>query len=188
MVELKLAADTLTHPIEEEEFAQALGGLNNMAPGTDGISVDILRALPADVLLGIHTQISALIANGLPIPDKWKNAQIILLPKPGLLADPTNYRPISLLQVLYKLYTSILTNRLANFTSSHIFTPHQLSFHKGMSAQSALRAVVDVVEEAKLHNKEIHVAFIDFKKAFDSISHHTVHEALAHYGAGVKFG
>lgn len=182
-----LAADTLTLPVDEEEFMHALNQLNNTAPGTDGINACILRTLPDDVLLNIRMHISSLITDVLPILEVWKNAQIILLPKPGSPADPVNYWPISLLQVSYKLYTSVLTNRLQTLPPT-IFTLHQLGFCKGMSAQLALRTVVDAVEEAKLHNKEIHVAFIDFKKAFDSISHHAVYEALAHYGTGDRFG
>lgn len=56
-----------------------------------------------------------------------------------------------------------------------------------MSSTTALHAMVGAMEEAQLHSKEIHVAYIDCKKAFDSLHHDTIFCVLWHYGLGDKF-
>lgn len=47
------------------------------------------------------------------VPDSWQNAKVILLLKKGDCTNMENYRPISLLSILYKLLTKIITNRLS---------------------------------------------------------------------------
>ncbi|NEJ83942.1 hypothetical protein GR268_46720, partial [Rhizobium leguminosarum] len=118
-----------------------------------------------------------LITTQAPLPADWLKGHIILLPKPGSPADPGNYRPISLLQVAYKIYTKIITNRLSLVASKHILAHSQLGFRPGMSAQSALHAVTDLLEDSRLHNNELHLLYVDCKKAFDSITHDAIFEA-----------
>jgi hypothetical protein len=58
----------------------------------------------------------------------------------------------------------------------------------GMSAQSTLRAVVDMLEDSNLHSTEPHLVYIDCKKAFDSVTHNAIFEALEHYSMGPHCG
>ncbi len=103
----------LTAAIEPLEFDTALAQLAQGSPGDNSIDANILQALPDAVLQQLCTSMSNLMVHQLPLPDSWKSASITLLPKDGSGADPMNYRPISLLQVQYKLYTSIITARLS---------------------------------------------------------------------------
>ncbi len=56
-----------------------------------------------------------------------------------------------------------------------------------MSSTTALHAVVGAMEEAQLYNKELHVVYIDFKKAFDSLHQDAILQVLCYYGLGDKF-
>jgi hypothetical protein len=81
---------------------------------------------------------SHLITTQAGLPDEWKWGRVILLPKLGSPTDPGNYRPITLLQVAYKIHTKIITNWLTKVASAHILANSQLGFWPGMSSQSAL--------------------------------------------------
>jgi hypothetical protein len=98
----------------------------------------------------------------------WLKGRIILLPKPGSPANLSNYHPISLLQVVYKVYTKIIANCLSLVVGKHILSHHQMGFWPGMLAQLALQAVADILKDSKVQSTELHLAYIDCKKAFDS--------------------
>ncbi len=68
---------------------------------------------------------SDLITKGEPIPKSWKEAKIVLIHKGGTNMDPANYRLISLLQTMYKTYTSIITRRLAKAADKYILCQTQ---------------------------------------------------------------
>jgi hypothetical protein len=101
----------------------------------------------------LRSSLSVLLTTAAPLPAAWRAAHIILLPKPGSRSDLGSYRPISLLQVLYKLYTGIITTRLSKLAAKHIHSPGQFGFRKGMSTQSALRALANAFEDARTRNR-----------------------------------
>lgn len=127
----------LMTPISMAEFDHALRSTGCGALGTDGVDVDIINAAPPEALALIHQNMNDVLACWVMVPEEWQKARIILLPK-GLVDNPANYCPISLLQVTYKIFTKILTERLAAVANKHILSWVQLGFCKGMSAQLAL--------------------------------------------------
>ena len=83
---------------------------NNKAPGEDGVVIDIIKE-GGEVL---YKQLSKLFTNCLKlrtIPTAWNNA-IILLHKKGDVKDINNYRLISLLSHMSKLFTKVIKNRI----------------------------------------------------------------------------
>lgn len=97
-----------------------------------------------------------------------KNAEVIILFKKG---DPTcieNYRPISLLSVLYKLLTKIITKRLTNKLDQ--FQPaEQAGFRKGYSTIDHLHTLRTLIEKSTEYNIPLCLAYVDYQKAFDSM-------------------
>lgn len=81
------------------------------APGEDGITADILHE-GGEHIEDILTDLFNRCLKQKDVPEDWKNAIIILLHKKGEREDISNYRPISLLSVLYKVFTRILADRL----------------------------------------------------------------------------
>ena len=84
---------------------------DNKAPGNDELTSDIIKQGGEEViqqLVKLFNQILILQK----IPKAWKEAKIILLFKKGDKADVKNYRPISLLSHLYKIFTKIIQNRI----------------------------------------------------------------------------
>jgi len=179
--------ESLTLPISPDEYSRALKNSRQGAPGTDGLDTNILAALPDQAHNILREAMSKILNEAAGIPDEWKVARMTLLPKEGSPHDPANYRPISLLQVSYKIFTAIITHRLARAVDPHVLSPNQMGFRKGIAPTTPLRVVIDAIEEANLSNKELHITFVDCKKAFDSIKHPAITEALSRYGASEKF-
>ena len=85
--------------------------LNKKSPGEDGVPVEAIK-LGGDSL---SIAITALFNHCLElekIPEAWENAMITLLHKKGDITKLENYRPISLLSTLYKLFIKIIAKRL----------------------------------------------------------------------------
>ena len=112
---------------------------------------------------------------------------IILLPKPEkdkrYLA---NWRPISLLNHVYKILSGALAERLKP-TLENIIHPDQKGFVSGRFIGECVRNTYDLLEYAKSKNRAGMLLLIDFEKAFDSISHSFIIKCLHFFGFGVSF-
>ena len=98
----------------------------------------------------------------------WQDSEVILLFKKGDIANIENYGPISLLSIFYKLLTTIILNRLTN--KFDFYQPvEQAGFRKGYSMTDHLQVVHTLIEKTTEYNILLHMAFIDYHKAFDSI-------------------
>ena len=153
---------------------------NGKSPGDDGISIDVLKLGGEElskVLLKLFNK--CLLENN--IPDDWNNAIVILIHKKGDKEDLRNYRPISLLSVLYKIFTKILSNRLEKILDSSQ-PREQAGFRKGFNTMDHIQVVREVIERCNEYKQPLCIAFIDFEKAFDSVSITSVLDALKNQG------
>ena len=84
--------------------------------------------------------------------------------------DPVNYRPITLLSCLGKLFTSILNNRLQVFTEKYDkIKQNQAGFRKGFSTVDNIFALNVLINLVQNRRKKFYCAFIDLKRAFDTV-------------------
>ncbi|VDP43352.1 unnamed protein product [Heligmosomoides polygyrus] len=77
------------------------------APGPDGISADLLRTGGSALCSLLAKHFNHYLRLG-RIPDSWKESKTVLIFKKGQQENINNYRPISLLSVVYKIFTKIL--------------------------------------------------------------------------------
>ena len=112
---------------------------------------------------------------------------IILLPKPDKDKSVlNNWRPISLLNQVYKILSGALTERLKP-ALEYIIHPDQKGFVSGRYLGECIRNVYDVVDYAKNRKRVGLLLLIDFEKAFDSISHSFIIKSLYFFGFGYSF-
>ena len=83
---------------------------------------------------------------------------------------PENFRPITILSCLSKLFTSILNNRLTKFLDTYdALNENQAGFRKGYSTVDHIFTLNAIFELLKAYKKKFYCAFIDFSQAFDSV-------------------
>ena len=103
-------------------------------------------------------------------PNLLKIAQILPLHKNGVKTEPDNYRPISLLSCISKLFEKLIFISISNFAAENsLIDKHQFGFRSNHSCTYAILSITDFFRES-IDNKKIgYSCFIDLKKAFDTV-------------------
>ena len=122
------------------------------------------------------------------IPEVWTVGLIKPVYKnKGSPADPSNYRPITLLSCVGKLFTAIINIRLQKYADEHnIIEDCQTGFRKGFSTTDnifALHNLIDIICKSK---KSIFCAFIDLKQAFDRVWREGLWQKMLSYNINGK--
>lgn len=105
-------------------------------------------------------------------PESWAQGVIIPLHKKGDINNVNNYRGITLISHLAKLFTSLLNKRLLKWSAREdIVTDAQFGFKPGFGTSDAIFALQSLIINSIEQNKRPYCAFIDYSKAFDSINH-----------------
>ena len=158
--------------ITEQEVIDALKNLkNNKAPGTDKIINEFLKNTNSS-MISIYCKLFNVIFDTGIIPESLTSGIIIPVYKnKGSHSDPNNFRPITLISCLGKLFTSLINTRL-NFFANEIslISENQAGFRKGYSTVDNIFILHTLVELYFSFGKKLFCTFIDFKRAFDTVS------------------
>ena len=147
------------------------------APGIDGISTEMLQHCASSLLMPICHLFKSSISTG-RIPSQWRTHCIIPIHKCGDKILVTNYHPISLVCTLSKVLERIIYNHIMTFVMSS-FTSYQFGF---LPKRSALQQLILFTEKLLDDKNEVDVIYMDFKKAFDSVSHNALLSKLHTWG------
>ena len=122
------------------------------------------------------------------IPD-WVVGAIVPIFKKGSKAEPSNYRGITLLSCLGKLFITILNNRLMKFViDKNILAASQLGFISGNRTSDAHIIINNLVSEyCHKKNLKIFSCFVDFVKAFDTVPRDILLKKLLSHGINGRF-
>ncbi len=113
------------------------------------------------------------------IPTAWKHVRISSVFKKGDPYDPANYRPISLSATSYRLFTSLMNSRLTGALEAHHILHDTIGAYRPQrSTTQNIALLTSYIHNAKRDNQPCFVAFVDLRKAFDSVSHTGMIRAL----------
>ena len=114
-------------------------------------------------------------------PQEFKNADIIPVHKKKEKSDKTNYRPVSILPNLSKIYEKLIYNQLYDYFDK-ILLLSQCEFRKGYSSQHCLLAMLENFKKSADDENEFGALLTDLSKAFDCIDHKLLIAKLFCYG------
>ena len=164
--------DTLHDPISpilksEVEYAIKNMKIGKSRPGLDYIYSEYLKA-GGETLVNALLHLFNLILITSSVPQAFKEALIVVLFKKGSRQDCGNYRPISLLSHVYKLFISIIASRVKDDLYAS-FPASQAAYQPGRGTIEQIIALEQIIEKSIEFNNPVYIAFIDFTKAFDSV-------------------
>ena len=154
---------------------------NNKSPGIDGLSSEFFKVFWGKLKHFTANAINSCFFKGC-LSISMRQTVITCLPKGqkdrNLLK---NWRPISLLSVVYKLASATIAERLKS-TLPHIISSHQSGFLSGRSIADSTRLVYDLMSHTEKNKIPGLLMLIDFEKAFDSVSWSFLYKVLDFFG------
>ena len=177
----------ITEKISHEEVIEAIKSLHNgKSPGLDKITNEMLKHLPLN-WTELLTSIFNHIIENCKFPKLWSLSKIKPIYKSGVANDPNNYRGISLSSCMGKVFTSILSKRIASWAeNNHILCDEQFGFRTGRRTSDAVYILHSLIQSQILKKKQLYCCFIDFKQAFDTIPHSQLWLRLQQTGIPLK--
>ena len=179
--------NSLEGEIKYSELAVALKNMkNSKTPGSDGFTAEFFKFFWIDLKMFILNSINYGYKTG-SLSITQKQGIITCLPKPN--KSPfylKNWRPISLLNVIYKLASSVIASRLKNVLHKLIHED-QKGFIAGRFIGENVRLIYDILFETKQQEIPGLLLSVDFQQAFDSVSWKFIAKTLDYFNFGPSF-
>jgi hypothetical protein len=149
------------------------------ACGNDGINYQIMKAAGQEGVKFMRAIIKATIKCRRVI-GSWKEARTVLIYKKGERTDPKNWRPITITNCIYRIYTCLMARSFQQINLQHgIFIDVQKGFIKKTNGCSEHGIILnELFQNAKRTHKDLIVTSIDFEKAFGSVPHALIMSVL----------
>ena len=171
----------LDDPITEHEVLREAKNMNsNKACGLDGVTPGIFKVLPASWLLLLSTFFSNLFMSAW-YPVSWTKAKYFTIFKKGNRMLPENYRGISVICSIAKLYDMILCSRLKTWFKPYREQAGSQEKRSCVEHIVCLRLLCDFSRRRKL---KLFVLFVDFSKAYDMVPRQMLFQVLKRLGCG----
>ena len=167
---------------DNNEIKTVIKMLKDSSPGWDNITASCLKN-NHEILCPIITHLVNLSLTQGFFPNELKTAKVVPLFKSEDSSLFTNYRPVSILSVISKIFERIMHSRITEFIiENKIIYEYQFGFREGYNTTLALTTLVDKISCAVGNNELVIGLFLDFKKAFDTINHNILFDKLFKYG------
>ena len=162
---------------------KAIEGLESKkSSGHDGISNTLLKVIKASISQSLTIIINQMLTTGI-FPDTFKVSKVIPLYKKGDSSLLVNYRPISLLPTISKIFEKVIHDQLYDyFDKYNLLAEQQYGFRKQHSTEYAAVKLIDHVSKEMENGKTPTNVYIDLSKAFDTLTYDILLFKLKYYG------
>ena len=156
-------------PIPFSSFHQSLMHKNgHKAPGPSGLTISILQATPITVLEHLHNALHEMW-NHKHIPPSWQKREMALLPKKPNSTTLADLRPLMLLEVLRKLWLSLILRPISTYLIQHnLLCPYQCGGIPNSGTEDSILQLVNTLEDSTERAENLEILAFDKAKAFDS--------------------
>ncbi|EFP02086.1 hypothetical protein CRE_17642, partial [Caenorhabditis remanei] len=168
-------------PISPGEVKAILAKIKDTSPGTDGVKYSDLKWFDpeGERLAFLFDECRQ---HG-KIPSHWKEAETVLLPKDCTEEErkkPENWRPISLMATVYKLYSSVWNRRISSVKG--VISDCQRGFQAIDGCNESIGILRMCIDTATVLNRNLSCSWLDLTNAFGSVPHELIRRSLAAFG------
>ena len=174
--------------IKMDELDRALAKSRyGKARGPDGTIMEYIKFAPENVKKALLFVINSIFSSEI-YPTSWSVNFLRAIYKSGPTDDPGNYRGLAIGSAIAKLYSTILLNRLETFvTENNILSMFQIGFRKLFRTADHIYVLKTIINMKLAKGEKLYAAFIDFRKAYDTVNRKKLMQCLHDIGIGNKF-
>ena len=169
-----------------DELSKAINNLaSRKAPGSDGIPPDLIKHCKTTLLQPLHEVLCECWNEG-AVPQDMRDAKIVTPYKnKGERSDCNNYRGISLLSIVGKVFARVILVRLQKL-AERVYPESQCGFRAERSTIDMVFSLRQLQEKCREQQMPLYIAFIDLTKAFDLVSREGLFKILSKIGCPPK--
>lgn len=173
-------------PVSRPEILNTISNLNNSnTPDLYGLSSRVFKTASNEVADILEYLINECFVQAI-FPDCLKIAKIIPIHKNGSMLEASNYRPISILPVVAKMFEQLIKGRIVKYLEvNNILCIEQFGYRQNKSTVKAAIELVEFIAKSFDNNLSTATAMVDLSKAFDCVSHNLFCKNLSTLASGV---
>jgi len=177
----------LDRPFTELEVQKAVMSQNNgKSAGTDKLIAEVFKNSQTFISKYLLKLYNHIFESG-QYPESWGAGIIVPIHKGSNVDEAKNYRGITLINILSKIYSQLLLNRITTWSETHEkLNPNQFGFQKGKSTTDCIFILHAIVSKLLNEKKKLYCAFIDFEKAFDKLNRNHLLQKLINENVSYK--
>jgi hypothetical protein len=173
--------ESLRRPPEPDEIKRAVGLLKpSKSGGFSEIDSNLIKSLDDTNFSVLSDAIREVFETG-NINPSWIDVMIVPLPKSGDLTQCSNWRGVTIVDMFGKVISKILQGRM-NIACEHLLAENQCGFRPGRGCPDLIYSLTSLSSNAKTHGFPLHAAFVDLRKAFDTVQRNMLKCALSLLG------
>ena len=160
----------LDEGIQREEVEEAVKNMKSgKAPGEDKITAELLKGVNEECIAALWYLFKRCYETE-EIPEEWARGLVVPIPKTTDGSKIENYRGISLMSIVGKVFISVLNTRIKRWMESNkVIVEEQAGFREGHAAVDQVFVLWEVMQRQKRRKKPYYLAFLDIKRAYDVV-------------------
>lgn len=155
--------------LKQEVLRAIKNSKSGKSPGPDQLHIEMIKLLEEEHIDRLVQLFNEIYSTGV-IPQEWLRSEFIPIPKKASAKRCDEYRLISLMSHILKLFLKIIHSRIFKKCEQDI-SQSQFGFREGMGTREALFGLNVLFQKCRDQQKKVYTCFIDYEKAFDRVDH-----------------